>query len=97
VTLQPKTIDRYGRTVAGVIGESNVGLAMVEDGQAFAYRKDLAQCDAREYLEAEFRASRRRCGVWQLPGGITCPWDFRRGRSSARPGMDSGSVPGGRR
>ena len=48
----------------------------MEDGQAFAYRKYLAQCDAREHLEAEFRASRRRSGVWQVPGGITRPWDF---------------------
>jgi endonuclease YncB( thermonuclease family) len=70
---------------------------MVEDGQAFAYRKYLAQCDAREYLEAEFRASRHRFGVWQVPGGITRPWDFRRSRTSARPGIDSGSVPSGRR
>jgi len=97
VTLQPKTVDRYGRTVAEVIGEINLGLAMVEDGKAFAYRKYLAQCDAREYLEAEFRASRHRYGVWQVPGGITRPWDFRRGRTSARPDGESGSVPGGRR
>jgi hypothetical protein len=69
---------------------------MVEDGQAFAHRKYLAQCDVREYLEAEFRASRHRYGVWQVLGGITRPWDFRRGRTSARPDIDSGSVPGGR-
>jgi endonuclease YncB( thermonuclease family) len=97
VTLQPKTVDRYGRTVAEVIGEINLGLAMVEDGQAFAYRKYLGQCDAREYLDAEFRASRHRYGVWQVPGGIIRPWDLRRGRSSARSGGDTGSVRGGRR
>jgi endonuclease YncB( thermonuclease family) len=97
VTLIPQTIDRYDRTVAEVIGEINLGLAMVEDGKAFAYRKYLAQCDAREYLEAEFRASRHRYGVWQVPGGITRPWDFRRGRTSARPGIDSGSALDGRR
>jgi endonuclease YncB( thermonuclease family) len=83
--------------VAEVIGEINLGLAMVEDGQAFAYRNYLAQCDAKEYLEAEFRASRHHYGVWQVPGGITRPWDFRRGRTSALQGIDSGSVPGGRR
>jgi endonuclease YncB( thermonuclease family) len=96
VSLQPKTVDRYGRTVAEVIGEINLGLAMVEDGQAFAYRKYLGQCDAREYLDAEFRASRSHYGVWQMLGGITRPWDFRRGRTPARPGIHSGSVPGGR-
>ncbi|WP_233130298.1 thermonuclease family protein [Synechococcus sp. 1G10] len=80
VRLIPKAIDRYGRTVAEVIGAVNLNLAMVEDGQAFAYRKHLGQCDSREYLDAEFRASRRRYGVWQVPGGITRPWVFRRVR-----------------
>ncbi len=96
VRLQPQTIDRYGRTVAEVIGEINLGLAMVEDGQAFVFGKYLGQCDAREYLDAKFRASRSRYGVWRVPGGITRPWDFRRSRTSARPGIDSGSVHGGR-
>jgi endonuclease YncB( thermonuclease family) len=64
VTLDVKTTDRYGRTVAEVISDSNVGLAMVEDGQAFAYRQYLSSCDAQEYLDAEVRASRRRYGVW---------------------------------
>ena len=80
VTLQTQTIDKYGRTVAEVISDININLAMVEDGQAFAYRKYLGQCDAREYLDAEYRASRHRFGVWQQEGGITRPWDFRRGR-----------------
>jgi len=82
VTLLPQTVDRYGRTVAEVIGEVNFNLAMVEDGQAFAYRQYLSQCNAREYLDAEFRASRSRYGVWAVPGGITRPWDFRRSKRS---------------
>ena len=82
VTILPQTVDRYGRTVAEVIGEVNLNLAMVEDGQAFAYRQYLGQCDAKEYLDAEYRASRHRFGVWQVPGGITRPWDFRRARLS---------------
>ncbi|MEX1317080.1 MAG: thermonuclease family protein, partial [Synechococcaceae cyanobacterium] len=73
VRLDEKSTDRYGRTVAEVISEINIGLALVEDGQAFAYRQYLSDCDAREYLDAEFRASRRRHGVWQVPGGITRP------------------------
>ncbi|MGB5241423.1 MAG: thermonuclease family protein [Prochlorococcaceae cyanobacterium] len=84
VTLRPQTVDRFGRTVAEVIGEINLGLALVEDGMAFADRKYLAQCDAREYLDAEFRASRSRYGVWRVPGGITRPWYFRRGRTAGR-------------
>jgi len=95
VTLAVKTTDRYGRTVAEVISDININLAMVEDGQAFVYRQYLNGCDAKEYLEAEFRASRRRYGVWQVEGGITRPWDFRRGRSAAV--IPDGTTPDGRR
>ncbi len=94
VTLRPQTVDRFGRTVAEVIGEVNLNLALVEDGMAFAYRKYLGQCDAREYVEAEFRASRSRYGVWRVPGGITRPWDFRGGRTAGRSASTAESNPG---
>ena len=95
VSLNIKTTDRYGRSVAEVISESNINLALVEDGKAFAYRQYLSGCDAKAYLEAEERASRARLGVWQVPGGITRPWDFRRGRRSAV--IPDGTTPSGRR
>jgi endonuclease YncB( thermonuclease family) len=95
VTLEQKTTDRYGRLVAEVFNGININLAMVEDGQAFVYRQYLSGCDAKEYLDAEFRASRRRYGVWQVEGGITRPWDFRKGRSTAV--IPDGTTPGGRR
>ena len=85
VTVQSHTIDRYGRTVAVLISDINLNLVMVEDGQAFAYRRHLSGCEAREYLDAEYRASRHRYGVWQQEGGITRPWDFRRERHSHTP------------
>ncbi|MFZ0407124.1 MAG: thermonuclease family protein [Cyanobium sp.] len=97
VTLRPQTVDRFGRTVAEVIGEVNLNLVMVEDGQAFAYRQYLGQCDAREYLDAKFRASRTRYGVWSTPGGITRPWEFRRARRSggSSRAVSSGVAPAG--
>jgi endonuclease YncB( thermonuclease family) len=95
VSLNIKTTDRYGRSVAEVISDININLALVEDGKAFAYRQYLSGCDAKAYLEAEERASRARLGVWQVPGGITRPWDFRRGRRSAV--IPDGTTPGGRR
>jgi endonuclease YncB( thermonuclease family) len=95
VRLEVKTTDRYGRSVAEVISDININLALVEDGQAFAYRQYLSGCDAKEYLDAEYRASRRRYGVWQVEGGITRPWDFRRGRRSAA--IPDGTTPAGRR
>ncbi|MEB3265873.1 MAG: thermonuclease family protein [Cyanobacteriota bacterium] len=80
VTILPYGTDRYGRTVAEVISDININLVMVEDGQAFASRRHLDDCDRKEVLAAEFRASRRRYGVWRVEGGITRPWVFRRGR-----------------
>jgi endonuclease YncB( thermonuclease family) len=95
VTIQPQNSDRFGRTVAEVIRDTNINLALVEDGLAFAYRRYLAACDGAAYLEAEERARRQRLGVWRVPGGITRPWDFRRGRRSAR--IPDGTSPDGRR
>ena len=95
VSLNIKTTDRYGRSVAEVFSGVNINLALVEDGQAFVYRQYLSGCDAKEYLDAEYRASRRRYGVWQVEGGISRPWDFRRGRHSAV--IPDGTTLGGRR
>jgi len=54
VSLQVHIKDRYGRTVAEVFrGGRSVDLAMVSNGQAFAYRKYLAACDGTAYLAAE--------------------------------------------
>ena len=95
VSLEIKATDRYGRTVAEVISEININLALVEAGLAFAYRQYLGGCDAKAYLEAEERASSSRLGVWQVQGGITRPWDFRRRLRSAA--IPDGTTPGGLR
>ena len=95
VMLNIQTTDRYGRTVAEVVSDININLALVEDGQAFAYRQYLGGCDVKAYLDAEYLASRRRLGVWQVDGGITRPWDFRRRRSSTA--ITDGTTPRGRR
>ncbi|WP_411877285.1 excalibur calcium-binding domain-containing protein [Vulcanococcus limneticus] len=70
--LIPQTPGSYGRSVAEAIGEVSLNLA-------------LAGCNAREYLDADYRASRRRYGVWPAPSGITRPWNFRRGRRTTQP------------
>jgi endonuclease YncB( thermonuclease family) len=95
VSLEFKATDRYGRTVAEVISGININLALVEAGLAFAYRQYLRGCDAKGFLGAEERASRARLGVWQVPGGITRPWDFRRARRAEA--IPDGTTPGGRR
>jgi len=79
--IRPQTTDRYGRTVAEVYANGrNVNLAMVQSGQAFAYRKYLSGCDQSAYLSAEQAAERRGLGVWRYPGAVQRPWEFRESR-----------------
>ena len=93
VQLVIKDRDRYGRTVADILrnGQS-INLKMVRAGQAFAYRQYLAKCDAAAYLKAEQEAERAKLGVWAVPGGITRPWDFRRGRRGGSPASSGTST-----
>jgi len=77
VSLRVQAVDRYGRSVAEVIGKGLINLAMVQSGQAFVYRPYLGRCDRGAYVVAERQAQAQRLGVWAVPGGITRPWDFR--------------------
>jgi endonuclease YncB( thermonuclease family) len=91
VSLRAQAMDRYGRSVAEVIGNKGmVNLAMVQSGQAFVYRQYLGRCDRGAYLAAERQAQAQRLGVWAVPGGITRPWDFRHGGGGHR---RSGATP----
>jgi endonuclease YncB( thermonuclease family) len=84
VRLKVQTSDRYDRTVAEVFSAHgrNVGLALVQQGNAYAYRRYLHQCDAWAYLDREKLAQRYRAGIWRIHGGIERPWDFRAARRS---------------
>ena len=98
VSLRVQAVDRYGRSVAEVIGKSTVNLAMVQSGQAFVYRQYLVRCDRGAYLAVERQAQAQRLGVWVVPGGITRPWDFRHGggvqrRSGATPAAATPTAP----
>ena len=91
VSLRVQAVDRFGRSVAEVIGNKGmVNLAMVQSGQAFVYRQYLGRCDRGAYLAAERQAQAQRLGVWAVPGGITRPWDFRHGGAGHR---NAGAVP----
>jgi hypothetical protein len=70
-----------------------LNLSLVRQGQAFAYRQYLkAPCNPAAYLEAERQAESQRLGVWQVPGGITRPWSFRRGGRSSGSTSSSGRL-----
>ena len=94
LSLRVQAVDRYGRSVAEVIGNKGmVNLAMVRSGQAFVYRQYLGRCDRGAYLAAELQAQAQRLGVWAVPGGMTRPWDFRhRGAGRRNAGVVQGAA-----
>jgi len=92
VSLRVQAVDRYGRSVAEVIGNKGmVNLAMVQSGQAFVYRQYLGRCDRGAYLAAERQAQSLRLVVRVVLGGIGGPWDFRHGGAGHR---SAGAVQG---
>ena len=103
VSIRPQKVDRFGRTVAEIFrGRQNMNLELVRSGHAFVYEQYIAQCHAKAYRQAQEVAKGQGSGVWSEPGGITRPWDWRRGSrpaGSARPrgtGTPSGVlIPGG--
>jgi endonuclease YncB( thermonuclease family) len=64
VTLEVKTSDRYGRTVAEVISGTNINLLLVEAGQAFAYRQVPG------WLRCQGLPGRGRSRQSRSPGGV---------------------------
>jgi len=95
VVLDVKDTDRYGRTVAEVYHRNrNINLAMVEAGQAFAYRRHLPRCPGEDYLAAERGARERGGGIWQGPDGIPRPWAFRNHQPPRANGANRGVGAG---
>jgi hypothetical protein len=70
VTLQTQTIDKYGRTVAEVISDININLAIVEDGQAFAYRKYLAKPPAIAMAFGSRKVASLDPGIFGVAAGV---------------------------
>jgi micrococcal nuclease len=80
VGLKPLYIDEYDRLVAEVfVGDRNINLSMVKEGQAVVYHYFLRNCP--EYrnslLQAEKSAKSQKLGFWNQRRP-QMPWDFRR-------------------
>jgi endonuclease YncB( thermonuclease family) len=96
VEMRSKATDRYGRRVAELLRSGrNLNQELVGSGAAFVYWQYIAGCDRQTYGRLETEARLRGRGVWSVPGGITRPWDFRRGQPAAV--IPDGTTPGGRR
>jgi len=84
IALHSKATDRYGRQVAEVSrGGRNINQVLVASGAAFVYWQHIKGCDRQTYSRLETEARMKGLGVWSTPGGITRPWDFRRGYQRA--------------
>lgn len=85
---------RLGRTGSEILrnGE-NLNLSMERSWQAFAYQQYPRKCDAAANLGAERAAETDQLGVWDVPGGITRPWDWRHSRRGGSPFRSGANVP----
>lgn len=95
VTLRSKATDRYGRQVAELRRAGRtINQALVASGVAFVYWHYSGGCDRQTYGRLETEARLKGLGVWSTPGGITRPWDVRRGRRVVEPQQGTGTTPG---
>ncbi|MEB3253106.1 MAG: thermonuclease family protein [Synechococcus sp.] len=96
IDLRVKTTDRYGRSIAEIRrGGRIINQALVASGAAFVYWQYIRGCDRQTCSRLETEARLKSLGVWSTSGGITRPWDYRRGRRSSGSSR-GGSSSGGR-
>jgi endonuclease YncB( thermonuclease family) len=75
VSIEPRNIDRYGRTVARVVVDGeDLGLALVKAGLAWHYKQ---YSNDNDLARAENAARETRVGLWSHPKPIP-PWEYRR-------------------
>ncbi len=95
VSIEPETIDKYGRTVAMVyINSSNLNEQIVKQGFGWVYRKYCKEAFCDDWLELEKKARNSQIGLWGDKNPVP-PWDW---RHEQRTGGNSGiksSVVGG--
>jgi len=56
----------------------DIGLLMVKEGYAWAYRKYLGPAYLKKYIEAETYARNKKLGIWKNGMAIE-PWIYRKG------------------
>lgn len=83
VTVIPRDIDAYGRTVGIVlVGTKDAGLEQIREGLAWHYRYFERRQEFRNriaYRNAESSARRERRGLWSQKNPVP-PWRYRRSR-----------------
>lgn len=82
VSIEPETIDKYGRTVAMVfVNGLNLNKEIVANGQGWVYRKYCKGAFCDEWLEMEKKAREAKIGLW-ADKDPTPPWEWRHGQNN---------------
>ena len=77
VEVEPKDIDRYGRTVALIyVDGKSLNETLVKNGFAWVYRKYCKEAFCEDWLDFEVVARYGKIGLWVEPDPIP-PWEFR--------------------
>ena len=81
VEVEPKDVDRYGRTVGLVsINGESLNQALIKSGFAWVYRKYCKEPFCKDWLNFESAARYGKIGLWSEPNPIV-PWEFRRSKN----------------
>ncbi|MDD3815794.1 MAG: thermonuclease family protein [Desulfocapsaceae bacterium] len=95
VSIEPETIDKYGRTVAMVFVDGlNLNKEIVANGQGWVYRKYCTASFCDDWLKLEEKARNSKIGLWS-DKNPTPPWEWRHGqKNSGNTGVIGSSVNG---
>ena len=81
VTIEPETIDKYGRTVAMVsVDGLNLNKEIVANGKGWVYRKYCKGGFCDDWLDLEKKARDAKIGLWADKNSIIPPWEWRHGQ-----------------
>ena len=64
-------------------GTTNINQTLVATGAVFVYWQYIEGCDRENYSRLENEALSKSLGIWQVPGDIQRPRDYRRGRKGS--------------
>lgn len=92
VTIEPDTIDKYGRTVAMIyVNGSNLNKEVVSNGYGWVYRKYCHKPFCEDWLKLEEKARNAGIGLW-ADKNPTPPWEWRHNKkNSTRSNVTGGS------
>lgn len=95
VTVEPETIDRYGRTVAMVFfNGTNLNEQIVQQGYGWVYRQYCKGAFCDDWLNLEKQARDAGMGLWADKNPVP-PWEWRHAKRTGGGNVIKSNVPDG--